>query len=50
MLVVGLPPAKLQACEAMVPSGSEPDPANETDPPGLMVTFDDGLVIVAVGA
>ena len=36
--------------DATFPSGSEPEPANEIDPPGLMVMFDDGLVMVAVGA
>ena len=50
MLAAGLPPSKVQAYDATFPSGSEPEPANEIDPPGLMVMFDDGLSMVAVGA
>jgi len=33
----------------MLPSGSLPEPEKNTDPPGSTVTFEDGLVIVAVG-
>ena len=33
----------------MLPSGSLPDPEKDTASPGLIVTFDTGLVIVAVG-
>ena len=49
MLVEGEPPAKVHAYDAMLPSVSDPEPANETARPGLIVTFDDGLPIVAVG-
>ena len=34
----------------MLPLGSVPDPENDTDPPGLIVTLVAGLVIVAVGS
>jgi len=34
----------------MVPSESEPEPANETVSPALIVTFEDGLEMLAVGA
>jgi hypothetical protein len=50
VLAAGLPPAKLQAYDATVPSGSAPEPVNEIEPPGLTVTFEAGLVILAVGA
>ena len=33
----------------MLPSGSLPEPAKNTDAPGLTPTFEAGLVIVAVG-
>ena len=33
----------------MPPSGSLPDPAKDTASPGLIVAFDAGLEIVAVG-
>ena len=50
MLVAGLPPAKLHAYDATLPSGSTPEPANEIELPGFMTMLDDGLAMVAVGA
>ena len=49
MLEPGVPPGNDHAYDAMVPSGSVPEPENDTDPPGLIVTFVAGLTIVAVG-
>jgi hypothetical protein len=48
-LEAGTPPGNDQAYAVILPSGSLPDPANDTDPPGLTVTFEAGVVIVAVG-
>jgi hypothetical protein len=48
-LDAGLPPGNVQEKAVILPSGSLPVPANETDCPGLMVTSVAGLVMVAVG-
>ena len=49
MLVPGFPPGNVQAYAEMLPSGSLPLPENDTDWPGLTVTFVAGLTMVAVG-
>ena len=48
-LDAGFPPWNDHEYAAIVPSGSFPDPAKDTDPPALTVTFAEGFVIVAVG-
>jgi hypothetical protein len=45
----GLPPGNDQLYALIVPSASDPVPANDTDSPGLRVTFDAGAVMVATG-
>jgi len=47
--VLGLPPGNDQEYAVMVPSGSVPEPAKNTDWPAVMVTSLAGLVIVPVG-
>ena len=48
-LVLGLPPEKVHEYAEIVPSGSFPEPAKNTDCPAVMVTSVAGLVIVPVG-
>ena len=48
-LEAGTPPGNDQAYAVILPSGSVPDPAYDTAPPGLTVTLEDGLAIVALG-
>jgi hypothetical protein len=50
LLKEGEPPGNVQAYVAICPSASVPLPKKETAPPGLMVIFDAGLSIDAVGA
>ena len=44
-----MPPGKVHEYAEIVPSGSLPVPAKDTDWPASMVTFVAGLVIVPVG-
>ena len=50
LLKEGEPPGNVQAYVAIVRRLSVPLPEKETASPGLMVTFDAGLSIDAVGA
>ena len=50
LLKEGEPPGNVHAYVAICPSASVPVPEKETASPGLMVTFDAGLSMVAVGA
>ena len=47
--MLGLPPLKVQEYPVIVPSGSLPVPAKDTDWPALIVTLVEGLVMVPVG-
>ena len=47
--MLGSPPGKDQEYAVTVPSGSDPEPAKDTDWPAVMVTSLAGLVIVPVG-
>ena len=48
-LLFGLPPGKVQEYPEMVPSGSLPELANDTDWPAVIVTSVAGLLIVPFG-